>query len=679
MEGTPNSSDARLALQRRREALLAAGMRTGASARSVSMTPPDKGQSDRPPRPPRALVGALGAHGADIEQWAVGCAPTASRTEAYGRARGGPGGQPARAAHDAARAGVDARHEAAERWAVSSGIALSPASAAAIDSPASEARGTRTSALEVAREAAIVWASLSNTHASAPGGMSASPATRTRARGADSPADDDAISIASSAPREMLVRAGEWRWTVGSTNTSPGSASTPVTLAAAGAWGSSGGGPNGFSRRSSAEREADEAPDDVHGAFERDERETSGSGAAPFERRPTSARADVAGARAAAGVATPRLAAGAVSAQPDALTVALFKAAKRGDTARVAALLGSVHERALALAPRAGSAQPAEMLCAMLDTPWVGSGSSHGWCLLHVAAEQGHVPIARLLLERGACPRVVHAPSGFAPIHFAAREGRSTLASLLLERRADGAASERHGWTALHLACQAGDEAVAALLLRHAPHALHNRTAKRTESALHVAARSGRIGCASLLLQADADPTALNRLGRTPLDLAQAAGHEQLVRLLEQWLPPGKHGADAAARSTHPFAQKKNARARGESDGGGAPPRPPPGLVLSVPPTSTTVKSVRGNETPAAHSGAADTPAPAAAAADAIVPARQAHAKAARQPLGLWAACLRGAASAVGFAATLSLIALLLAIMAVDVECDGNSSVCSPT
>ena len=51
---------------------------------------------------------------------------------------------------------------------------------------------------------------------------------------------------------------------------------------------------------------------------------------------------------------------------------------------------------------------------------------------------------------------------------------------------------------------------------------------------LHWAARFGHAAVAELLLQANASPTAVNKNGETPADMAKQSGHHELAkRLLE--------------------------------------------------------------------------------------------------------------------------------------------------
>ena len=51
-------------------------------------------------------------------------------------------------------------------------------------------------------------------------------------------------------------------------------------------------------------------------------------------------------------------------------------------------------------------------------------------------------------------------------------------------------------------------------------------------TALHLAARFGHIGAARRLLDAGAEPDAVDGAGHTPADLAAAAGHTELVAML---------------------------------------------------------------------------------------------------------------------------------------------------
>ncbi len=84
-----------------------------------------------------------------------------------------------------------------------------------------------------------------------------------------------------------------------------------------------------------------------------------------------------------------------------------------------------------------------------------------GWTPLHLAAQHGHLEVARLLLDHGANVhlRSVNRLENQA-LHAAATGGHTALVRLLLERGARVNARRQGGWTALHQAAQLGDLAV---------------------------------------------------------------------------------------------------------------------------------------------------------------------------------------------------------------------------
>jgi ankyrin repeat protein len=57
-------------------------------------------------------------------------------------------------------------------------------------------------------------------------------------------------------------------------------------------------------------------------------------------------------------------------------------------------------------------------------------------------------------------------------------------------------------------------------------------TDKYKNTLLHTAAEYNNL-CAEFLLQNGADPLAKNKFGRTPIKVAQAKGHEEMVQLLD--------------------------------------------------------------------------------------------------------------------------------------------------
>ncbi|HEY0023637.1 MAG TPA: ankyrin repeat domain-containing protein [Longimicrobium sp.] len=115
-----------------------------------------------------------------------------------------------------------------------------------------------------------------------------------------------------------------------------------------------------------------------------------------------------------------------------------------------------------------------------------------GWTVLHYAGFFGHLPLLRLLLERGADPHAI-SRNGMSntPLH-AALAGPLPLEGvrLLLDAGADPNARQHGGFVALHSAAQ-----------------------------------RGAIDLIDVLLDADADVNAATDDGRTAIDFAEEKGH----------------------------------------------------------------------------------------------------------------------------------------------------------
>jgi ankyrin repeat protein len=163
--------------------------------------------------------------------------------------------------------------------------------------------------------------------------------------------------------------------------------------------------------------------------------------------------------------------AGSLAAAPDGLDI--FDAACLGNVAAVRALLQS-------------------------DRADVDVRGMDGYSPLHFAAEFGQVEVARLLLGRGADPNAVSMNDLRAtPLHSAIAAGHRDTAGLLLALGASPNAIQHGGVTALHLAAHNGDEAIV-----------------------------------DMLLLRGADATRKADDGKTPVEVAQEAGHSALARLL---------------------------------------------------------------------------------------------------------------------------------------------------
>ena len=128
------------------------------------------------------------------------------------------------------------------------------------------------------------------------------------------------------------------------------------------------------------------------------------------------------------------------------------------------------------------------------------TADADGRTALHLAAELGHIEIAKHLVDAGAIKDATTSLEGYTPLHLAAGAAQTDMVIFLLVIRVKmDAVATSNGVTPLHLAAQApnGEASVRELIRRGAS----------------VDAR-------------DAD-------GRTPLMLAEAAGRTAAVRELE--------------------------------------------------------------------------------------------------------------------------------------------------
>jgi ankyrin repeat protein len=126
------------------------------------------------------------------------------------------------------------------------------------------------------------------------------------------------------------------------------------------------------------------------------------------------------------------------------------------------------------------------------------NGQGRGWTPLHIAAEEGHEEIARVLLDAGA--EVDDKEAFSSPLSWAVmtRTPNLKLVKLLIDRGANV-----------------------------------NRPGFEKETPLHHAAKYGNVEAARMLLNAKADATAKDWRGATPLDLAKENNHQDVVKLLE--------------------------------------------------------------------------------------------------------------------------------------------------
>lgn len=149
---------------------------------------------------------------------------------------------------------------------------------------------------------------------------------------------------------------------------------------------------------------------------------------------------------------------------------------------------------------------------------------------LQYAVLTGHTKITRLLLDAGAKLDAEYR-DGQSLLHVAAARGYAPIIDLLVAAKADVQALDANGNTPLDSAVLHNQPfAVTALLRNHANasyvHPLDGR------GALHEACIRGFAQMLQPLIDAGADPTARDRFGQTPLDIALAYKNGNVVAAL---------------------------------------------------------------------------------------------------------------------------------------------------
>lgn len=153
---------------------------------------------------------------------------------------------------------------------------------------------------------------------------------------------------------------------------------------------------------------------------------------------------------------------------------------------------------------------------------------------LHQAILRRRLDLARVLLERGADPRLADS-SARSPLQMAVERGDVALVDLLLNAGAEVNVRDKAGWTPLHHAGAKNQLAIARRLLESGADA--RLLSELGGTALHEAAVGGGPELLQLLIERGADPSIISKTGVTALDLARQYGNEAGAGLLEGVTP----------------------------------------------------------------------------------------------------------------------------------------------
>ena len=160
----------------------------------------------------------------------------------------------------------------------------------------------------------------------------------------------------------------------------------------------------------------------------------------------------------------------------------------------------------------------------------------HGKTPLHLSCDNEHVDIARLLLDRGSTAIDEKDVHGKTPLLISCRHGHLEIARLLLDRGSTAIdQKDDDGNTPLHTSCAYGNLDTATLLLDRGSTAIDEKDDDGS-TPLHLSCTHGHLCITTLLV--DRGSTAINRKdahGNTPLHNSCQSFHRQqleIVRLL---------------------------------------------------------------------------------------------------------------------------------------------------
>ena len=212
----------------------------------------------------------------------------------------------------------------------------------------------------------------------------------------------------------------------------------------------------------------------------------------------------------------------------------------------------------------------------------VTARDSFGMTPLHHAARAGHTDACHFLLSLNMMMRQPRAPleaetnAEERPLHVASGGGHAVTVRMLLQQGAHHGKTNYLGQVALHLACAGGDApdflATVAELIKPEWRADLSTAAADGQTPLHLAAAGGHLQMVKLLLRArdvrregggrSVVLGATDRFGRTPAAIARAEGFDDVAVLLEETEQAVKDRAARAEKEQEELLQKAFASTR---------------------------------------------------------------------------------------------------------------------
>ena len=160
----------------------------------------------------------------------------------------------------------------------------------------------------------------------------------------------------------------------------------------------------------------------------------------------------------------------------------------------------------------------------------VNAVNPRGGSALMYATVSGHIEAVRLLLKHDAKINAA-GTNGWTALMIAAAKGHAEIVQLLLDHGAHVNARDIYGWTPLMRAAFQKHPGAVNKLLEH-KNVNVNAQDDNGATALHHVASKGFVEIAKTLIEHGADKQSKDQQGHTPLMVASAHHHKQLVALL---------------------------------------------------------------------------------------------------------------------------------------------------
>ena len=154
------------------------------------------------------------------------------------------------------------------------------------------------------------------------------------------------------------------------------------------------------------------------------------------------------------------------------------------------------------------------------------------WTALHLAVQQGHEEIVKVLLKAPKINVNIKARNGRIPLHSACFHGRLKIVNLLLHHDSQKNVADIKGWTPLHLCSQENNLEVVKVLIRSKPRTDVNIQAQNGSAPIHLACIKGNISVVQHLLDNKANVNIEDNNFWTPLSIACRLGFKEIVDLL---------------------------------------------------------------------------------------------------------------------------------------------------